>query len=245
MAVIIQHFNINTSTPTTAPTMDDSLRSKNVVGLHGKKTTPKIQSNNNNNDNNTNRITLNSHKHNKNINNNNISNTITNTIIPTTTTTTNNNNISIPPQPNQSPLSIANESQLSSSNTNIDIDGIETKNNTENNKDIQPKIKDKDNGIEIDNISAIIPEQPNKHYLSIIVSPEWNDSKLIPELVRHISQHTGKHIGICLGFFTDQSVEYSKSISEIFKIAYVISIILLLLCGAFYYYYLYEWPHKS
>eukprot|EP01083_Nonionella_stella_P009028 26172_1 len=225
MAVIIQHFNINTSTPTTAPTMDDSLRSKNVVGLHGKKTTPKIQSNNNNNDNNTNRITLNSHKHNKNINNNNISNTITNTIIPTTTTTNNNNNnnnrsnnISIAPQPNQSPPSIANESQLSSSsntNPNIDIDDIEAKNNTENNKDIGPKIKDKDNGIEIDNISAIIPEQPNKHYLSIIVSPEWNDSKLIPELVRHISQHTGKHIGdayisnrIRLGFFTakNQSV---------------------------------------
>eukprot|EP01083_Nonionella_stella_P009027 26171_1 len=214
MAVIIQHFNINTSTPTTAPTMDDSLRSKNVVGLHGKKTTPKIQSNNNNNDNNTNRITLNSHKHNKNINNNNISNTITNTIIPTTTTT-NNNNISIPPQPNQSPLSIANESQSSplSITNESQSSSSETKNNTENNKDIGPKIKDKDNGIEIDNISAIIPEQPNKHYLSIIVSPEWNDSKLIPELVRHISQHTGKHIGICLGFFTDQSVEYSKSIS--------------------------------
>eukprot|EP01084_Bolivina_argentea_P271862 462694_1 len=148
-----------------------------------------------------------------------------------TTTTNNNNNISIPPQPNQSPLSIANESQSSplSITNESQSSSSETKNNTENNKDIQPKIKDKDkdkdNDIEIDNISAIIPEQPNKHYLSIIVSPEWNDSKLIPELVRHISQHTGKHIGdvcisngICLGFFTDQSVEYSKSISGIFKI---------------------------
>eukprot|EP01084_Bolivina_argentea_P271860 462685_1 len=138
-----------------------------------------------------------------------------------TTTTNNNNNISIPPQPNQSPLSIANESQSSplSITNESQSSSSETKNNTENNKDIQPKIKDKDkdkdNDIEIDNISAIIPEQPNKHYLSIIVSPEWNDSKLIPDLVRHISQHTGKHIGdayisnrIRLGFFTakNQSV---------------------------------------
>eukprot|EP01084_Bolivina_argentea_P092351 166153_1 len=56
---------------------------------------------------------------------------------------------------------------------------------------------------------SIIPEQNDKNYLSISISPEWNDSKLIPDLVRHISQHTGKHIGdayidnrIRLGFFT-------------------------------------------
>merc|ERR1712154_11811 len=59
----------------------------------------------------------------------------------------------------------------------------------------------------------IVPEQVSRHYLSIAISSQWNDSKLIPDLVRHISQHTGKHIGdayianrVRLGFFTAKTL---------------------------------------
>jgi len=54
-----------------------------------------------------------------------------------------------------------------------------------------------------------MPEQPHLSYVALKISPEWTDSKLIPDLVRHISQLTGKHISDAfiphrarLGFFT-------------------------------------------
>merc|ERR1712228_90002 len=57
--------------------------------------------------------------------------------------------------------------------------------------------------------NEIIPEQNNKFYLSICISPQWLDSKLIPDLVRHISSKTGRHVIDAyianrsrLGFFT-------------------------------------------
>merc|ERR1711972_1150501 len=57
--------------------------------------------------------------------------------------------------------------------------------------------------------AVTVPEQPHLSYVSLKISPEWTDSKLVPDLVRHISQLTGKHISdafiphrVRLGFFT-------------------------------------------
>jgi len=60
--------------------------------------------------------------------------------------------------------------------------------------------------------SLPLPEQTQNAYIAITISSEWTDSKLVPDLVRHISQLTGKHIGdafiahrVRLGFFTARS----------------------------------------
>jgi len=63
-----------------------------------------------------------------------------------------------------------------------------------------------------------IPELASKFYLSIGISDQWTDPKLIPDLVRTISQHTGKHIGDAFianrerfGYFTTKSLPLANS----------------------------------
>ena len=68
-----------------------------------------------------------------------------------------------------------------------------------------------------DSMDVVLPDQRNKFYLSISISPSWMDSKLIPDLVRHISQFTGRHIVDAyianrsrLGFFTASNLQIAE-----------------------------------
>ncbi len=56
-----------------------------------------------------------------------------------------------------------------------------------------------------------LPDQIDKYYVSISISPKWTDQLLIPDLIKHIEEKTNiqimdvyvKNIE-CLGYFTTQ-----------------------------------------
>eukprot|EP01083_Nonionella_stella_P118356 353303_1 len=76
-----------------------------------------------------------------------------------------------------------------------------------------------DKVISYSNTLNLIPDQLNKKYLSIALSSAWMDNALVRDLVRHISQNTGKHVHdayisdtLNLGYF----VLRSKAIAQKF-----------------------------
>jgi len=67
-------------------------------------------------------------------------------------------------------------------------------------------------------INMKLPENPDCSYLTVTINPSWTDKNLIPHLVRHISQITGKHIADAfiptwnrLGFFTAKHEGIARS----------------------------------